>query len=112
MVPILKLFFVSAYVVSNVAFVLSLFVPRLFLFWCLGRAVLHDCSISRVSSLIFFKKLYLLNVPLDVLTSLKGIRQTPNLTNAIQQIKQIKKLRLLLYISLYLLLASVSLVTV
>ena len=50
---LLQFFFVSASVVSNVAFVLSLFVPHLPFFWCLGKAVLLDCGISRVSSLIF-----------------------------------------------------------
>ena len=30
--------------VSYVAFVLSLVVPYLSFFWCLGRAVLHDCG--------------------------------------------------------------------
>ena len=34
------------------AFVLSLFVPDLSFFWCLGKAVLRDCGISWVYSLI------------------------------------------------------------
>ena len=38
-------------VVSNVAFVLSLFIPRLSSLWCLGKIVLRDCNISTVSSL-------------------------------------------------------------
>ena len=50
---VLLQFFVCASVVSCVAFVLSLFIPRLSFFWCLGKAVLRDCSISWVSSLIF-----------------------------------------------------------
>ena len=37
---------------SYVTFVLSLFVPHLSLFWCLQKAVLPDCGVSWVSSLI------------------------------------------------------------
>ena len=40
-------------VVSCMAFVLSLFVPHLLLFWCLGKAVLRDRGISWVSTYIF-----------------------------------------------------------
>ena len=47
------LFFLCAPVVSYVLFVVSLFVPHLSLFWCLGRSVLRDCGISSVSSRIF-----------------------------------------------------------
>ena len=35
-------------------FVLSLFVPDLCIFWCIGKAVLRDCVIFRVSSLIIY----------------------------------------------------------
>ena len=42
-----------ASVVLYVAVVVSLFVPRLH--WCLWKAVLRDCSISRVSSFILFQ---------------------------------------------------------
>ena len=35
------------------AFVLSIFVPNLSFFWCLGKAVIRDCGISLVSSHIF-----------------------------------------------------------
>ena len=35
------------------AFVLSLFVPYLFLFWYLGQAGLHDCGLPWISSFIF-----------------------------------------------------------
>ena len=41
-------------VVSYVAFVFFLFGPYLSFLWYLGRAVLRDCGISLVSSLIFF----------------------------------------------------------
>ena len=47
--------FVCVSVVSYVAFTLSLFVPKLSFFWCLGKAVLTDCGISWVSSLICLK---------------------------------------------------------
>ena len=47
---LLQFFFVCSSLVSYVAFVLSLFVLHLSLFWCLGRAVLHGCGISWVSS--------------------------------------------------------------
>ena len=41
--------------VSYVTFMLSfVFPPHLSYFWCLGRAVLRDCGISWVSSLLFF----------------------------------------------------------
>ena len=33
---------------------LSLFVPRFFFFWYCGKALLRDCGISWVSSLILF----------------------------------------------------------
>ena len=46
-------FFVRASVVSYVMFVLSLFVPHLSFFRCLGRAVLCDCGNSWLSLLIF-----------------------------------------------------------
>ena len=39
--------------VSCVAFVSSLVVPHLSFIWCHGRAVLRDCGISWVSSLVF-----------------------------------------------------------
>ena len=42
-------FFVCASVVSYVVFVMSIFVPHLSFFWCLGWAVLRVCCISRVS---------------------------------------------------------------
>ena len=35
------------------AFLLPLFVSLLYFFWCLGKRVLFDFSISRVSSFIF-----------------------------------------------------------
>ena len=35
------------------AFVLSIFVPNLSFFWCLGKAVIRDCGISLISSHIF-----------------------------------------------------------
>ena len=47
-----------ALIVSDVTFVLSLFVPYLFFFWCLGKAVLRDYRISWVSSLIFLHCLH------------------------------------------------------
>ena len=52
-VALLHFYFVCASVVSYVTFVLSLFVPRLSFFWCLGRAVHSECGISWVSSLMF-----------------------------------------------------------
>ena len=39
-VPLLQLLFVCTSVVSYVAFVLSVFVPRPYLFWCLGRDII------------------------------------------------------------------------
>ena len=48
-VTVLQFFLVCASVVSYVAFVLSLCVPRFSFFWCLRRAVLRDCGISWVS---------------------------------------------------------------
>ena len=42
-----------ASVVSYVVFVFSVFVPHLFLFWCLGRVVLCVCGFLWISSLIF-----------------------------------------------------------
>ena len=51
-IPLLEFFFVCASVVS-VAVDLSLFVPQLSFFWCLGRAVLRDFDISSVPSHIF-----------------------------------------------------------
>ena len=51
-VPLLQFFFVFALVGSYVAFVLSLFVPHLFFFWC-PRKNCASCD-SWVSSLIFF----------------------------------------------------------
>ena len=60
-VPLLQFyFFFHASVVSFVAFVLSLFVPQLSFFWCLGKAVLRDWGISWISSLIFLKLFLLL----------------------------------------------------
>ena len=50
-VLLLRFFFVCASVVSNMAFVLSVFVPILSFFWFLGQAVFHYCGISSVSSL-------------------------------------------------------------
>ena len=50
---LLQFFFHCACVVSNVAFVLSLFVPHLSFLSCLGRTVLDVYDISRLSSLIF-----------------------------------------------------------
>ena len=41
---------------SYMAF-MSLFVPFLSFFWCLGKAVLRDCGVSSVSSHIYFFKL-------------------------------------------------------
>ena len=46
----LVFFCLCASVVSYVAFVLSLFVPHLSFFWCLGRDVFRDCGISWVYS--------------------------------------------------------------
>ena len=43
----------SKSVVSYVAFVLSLFVPHLSFFWCLGKTVLRDCGIYWTLSFIF-----------------------------------------------------------
>ena len=51
MVPLFQFFFVCASVVSYVAFALSLCASHLSFFWCLGKAVLRDCSIFWVSSL-------------------------------------------------------------
>ena len=48
----MKFFFVRESVVSYVAFVLSLFIPHLSFFLCLGKATLCDCGISWVSSFI------------------------------------------------------------
>ena len=56
-VPLFK-FFVCASVVSSVVFVLSLFVPHLYFFRCLVTAVLRDCGISWVSSLMSHDKTY------------------------------------------------------
>ena len=41
-----------ASVVAFVAFVLLLFVPHFFFFRCLWKAVLHECGISHVYSII------------------------------------------------------------
>ena len=54
-VILLQFFFISASVVSYLAFVLSLFGPHPPFFWRLRRAVLRDCGISWVSSLIITK---------------------------------------------------------
>ena len=50
-VLVLQLVFVCALVVLYVPFALSLFVPHLFLFCCLGKASLRDFGISWVYSL-------------------------------------------------------------
>ena len=47
-------FFVCAFVVSYVAFVLYLFVPNLYFLWCFGKAVLTDCNIFWLYSSVFF----------------------------------------------------------
>ena len=41
-----QFFYVCASVVSYVAFVLTLFVPHLSIFWSLGRALFRDYGIS------------------------------------------------------------------
>ena len=58
--PLLRLCFVRALMVSYVAlmvsyvaFVLSLFVPHLFFYRCLGKAVLRDCGIFWVCPHLF-----------------------------------------------------------
>ena len=43
----------TASVVSNVTFVLSLHTSHFLFFWCFGKVVLRDYGISWVSSLIF-----------------------------------------------------------
>ena len=43
-VPLVHFFFAFAWVVSYEVFGLSLFVPRLVIVWCLGKAVLCDCG--------------------------------------------------------------------
>ena len=50
----LQLFYVHVSMVSNVKFILSLFVPRLSVFWRLRKAVLRYYGIFLVSSLIFY----------------------------------------------------------
>ena len=40
---------------SWMTFVLSLFAPGLFFVWCFGRAVLGNCGISWISSLLSFR---------------------------------------------------------
>ena len=50
MSPLLQFFFVHTSLVLYVTFVLSLFVPHLSFFWCLGKVVLRDSAISWVSS--------------------------------------------------------------
>ena len=52
-VPLLHFFLACASVVSYVVFVLSLYVPHLSFFWCLGKAILPGCVIFLISSLIF-----------------------------------------------------------
>ena len=52
-VPLLSFFLVCMSVVSYLEFVLSLFVPHLSFFWCLGKTVFRDCGIILVSSLVF-----------------------------------------------------------
>ena len=53
-VPLLQFFFVRATVASYVTFVLSFFLFHISTsFWCLGKAVLRDCGISKVSLHIF-----------------------------------------------------------
>ena len=51
-VPLLQIFFVTALVVSYVAFVLPLFGPQLS-FRCIGKGMFLDHVISQVSTLIF-----------------------------------------------------------
>ena len=48
---------ISASVVSYEVFVLSLFVPHLSVFWCLGKALLRNYGAVLVSSLISFYKM-------------------------------------------------------
>ena len=50
---LLQLFFLRAPLASNVAFVLSLFVPHLSLSWCLGKALLRPCGICCVITCIY-----------------------------------------------------------
>ena len=52
-VPLFRFFFIYASVALYWAFVLSLFVPNLCFFLWPEKAVLRDCGISRVYSLIF-----------------------------------------------------------
>ena len=68
MVPLLQFFF-WVLVVSYVTFVVSLFLPHLFYFWCLGRAMLCNCGISWVSSLIFFEFIHIVSF----LNDMKGM---------------------------------------
>ena len=51
---------VHALVVSCVAFVLSLFVPHLSFFWCLGKAVLCVSYFLGIFTYIFINEFYML----------------------------------------------------
>ena len=50
-VLLLQIFFICASVVSYLTFVLSLYIPNLSFFWCLGRAVLRDRDTVELSGL-------------------------------------------------------------
>ena len=50
---VVPLFLFVRGVVSYAKFILSFFVPHLFFFWYLGRAVPRDCCVSRIFLLIF-----------------------------------------------------------
>ena len=49
----LQIIFVYTSVVSYLAFILTVCVRHLSIFWSLGKAVLRDCDIFQVFSLIF-----------------------------------------------------------
>ena len=57
-IPLLLLVFICVAVISNVAFVSSLVVPRFSFFLYLGKVVHRDCGISCVSCLIFLLYLH------------------------------------------------------
>ena len=54
-VPLLQFLFVSALVVAFVAFILSLFVPHLFFFWCFRRIVAFPLFVVPLLQFVFVR---------------------------------------------------------
>ena len=67
-IPPLCFFIVCTLVVSYVVFDLSLFVSYLSFCWCLGKAVLRECGIFWVSSLLFLQFAALLSTAANQIT--------------------------------------------